>query len=298
MGGVLTLYFSSKCNNCCISCVNEDMPFELSLSKIKKYIMEGRKRNFSTVVITGGEPTINKKFIKIIELTKENGFMHIAIQTNARRLAQRRFLKTLISLGVDIFLPTLYGHYSQLHDFITRIEGSFIETVRGIKNIVDEGCFIKTNTIITKSNMEYLPEIAKFIISLSVNEAKFTFPHGIGKAGKCFEFIIPRFNDISQYLFEAIKELKESSVKPCIEAVPPCFLIGIEKYYADYIAERMDGFIPTEENEFLYRGEVFEKAYTHKCFMCDYHPVCSGIYIEYLLNYGDSEIKPVKIRRQ
>ncbi|MDI6703252.1 MAG: hypothetical protein QME40_01010 [bacterium] len=38
-------------------------------------------------------------------------------------------------------------------------------------------------------------------------------------------------------------------------------------------------------------------TYTKKCFICDYRPACAGIYIEYLLNFGDSEIKPVKIGR-
>ncbi|MBU0581477.1 MAG: hypothetical protein KKA19_09910, partial [Candidatus Margulisbacteria bacterium] len=140
------------------------------------------------------------------------------------------------------------------------------------------------------------PEIAKFLINLSVNEAKFSFPHGIGRAKKYFNLCIPRFTDIKPFLEEAIKEFDGFRVKPLIEAVPPCFLIGLERYYVDYIAERINGFVLTfKEDIFLPRGEVCEKAYTKRCLICDYLPACSGIYIEYLLNFGEDEIKPVKI---
>lgn len=112
-----------------------------------------------------------------------------------------------------------------------------------------------------------------------------------------YEFL-PRYSELKESLHAAIKTLLRERLEISIEAVPPCFLIGFEKYYADYIAERMDGFVPfIKEEDFLPRGEVFEKAYTKKCFVCDYRPACAGIDIEYLLNFGDSEINPVKIER-
>lgn len=275
---------------------------ELSLKKIEQSL-----KNFKTyrndtlfLIVSGGEPTINKHLIKYIELAVKNGFKYIEIQTNGRNLASKRYVKELISAGANIFFVSIHGHNPYIHEIITRRKGSFEQTLKGIENLINENQFVKTNTVLLKPNIKYLPHIGELIASLLVKEVQLSFPHGNTSILNYYQVLVPTFSQIKGLLHETIQLFQQSSINVRVEAVPPCFLIGHEKFYGDYMEDIYPNFIYelpyNEMEEKIYPFEFNRgKIYTKRCVWCDYLPVCKGIYTEYLANYEDYEFNPVKM---
>lgn len=252
------------------------------------------------MIITGGEPTIDKDLLKYVELAKENNFKYVEIQTNARNLSNKRYTKDLISAGVNVFFISIHGHDFFIHELITRKKGSFYETLKGIENIANEGQFIRTNTVLLKPNIKFLPKLGEFISSLSIKEAQLSFPHGNNSLLSYYHIIVPTFTQLKSLLHQTIQIFQYNNVKVKVEAIPPCFLVGYEKCYIDYSDAKYPNFFYepywSKNEKISYFDFNTGKTYTKKCFQCDYKPICKGIYTEYLMNYKDYEFYPVKIK--
>ena len=103
------------------------------------------------------------------------------------------------------FSPAVHGHIPELHDFLTRSQGSFNQTIQGIKNIKKHRVPIITNTVVTKPNYRYLPEIAKLLVKLGVNQFQLAFVHPIGNAYKNFDSIVPRISLAAPYIHRGLQ---------------------------------------------------------------------------------------------
>jgi len=158
------------CNNNCLVCrvLDKRTSENKSFPKIKKEINQIRKQ-YSELIISGGEPTIRKDIIKIIEHANELKFHHITLRTNGRMLSYADYCKKIVGFGIDCFEIYLYGHSSQLHDSITGVLGSFDQTIQGIKNLKELNQYVAANVIITEQNYECLSKIVEFLIDLNVD---------------------------------------------------------------------------------------------------------------------------------
>jgi MoaA/NifB/PqqE/SkfB family radical SAM enzyme len=91
---------------------------------------------------------------KYIQYAESLGwFKKIQIQTNGRRLSDRKYLKHLIDCGVNEFFISIHG-LEEVHDAITRTRGSFRETLEGIHNLQAYPVNVITNTVLTKLNYQ------------------------------------------------------------------------------------------------------------------------------------------------
>ena len=158
------------CNNNCLVCylLDKKASKNKSLPEINKELGQIRKQH-SELIISGGEPTVRKDIIKIIEHTNELKFHHITLMTNGRMLSYADYCKKIVRSGIDCFEIYLYGHSSQLHDSITGVLGSFNQTVQGIRNLKELNQYVTVNVIITEQNYEQLSKIVEFLINLNVD---------------------------------------------------------------------------------------------------------------------------------
>ena len=87
----LRLSLTEKCNFKCTYCLpngyqSNSCASDLDLHEIKNLLLAFKKLGFTKLRLTGGEPTLRKDIIEIVELAKNLGFATIALTTNGFRL--------------------------------------------------------------------------------------------------------------------------------------------------------------------------------------------------------------------
>lgn len=284
------------CNNNCIFCVQGEVKKgagNKSTEEIKKILKESAK-DCDRIVFTGGEPTIREDIVFLVKYAKKLGFKVIQIQSNGRMFAYKNFCQKIIKAGANEFALALHGHIPELHNYLTGSQ-SFLQTVSGIKNLVDFGQNVLINTVITKSNYRHLPEITKLLISLGVKQSQLAFVHAIGEAGNNFKNVVPRMSLVEPYIKKSIKIGNHFGKRIMIEAITPCFLVGLEEHISERIMPRtkifdLDFVVDDFKKLRIKRG----KAKGKECIKCKLNKYCEGPWKEYPEKFGWSEFKPIK----
>jgi len=288
------------CNNKCKFCVQGNKRKLFGNKDKKKIINELRdaRQTCLDIVFTGGEPTLHKDFFELVSAAKKMEFRVIQIQTNGRMFVYKAFCRDAVKAGANEFSPALHGHKAELHDYLTTSRGSFDETVGGIINLKRFGQRVITNTVITKSNFRNLPEIAKLLIKLDVEQFQFAFPHALGKAGENFDSVVPKISLVVPYVKKALDIGKMACKRVITEAITYCLIKG----YEDCVAEKVMPSVKIYDADFIVNDFSIArknecKAKSTKCIICKYDCICEGPWKEYPEKLGWSEFRPIKLNR-
>lgn len=285
------------CNNNCHFCVqgHKKKFGNKETLELKKYLEKSAKEGYEGVVLTGGEPTIRPDILDLVGHAKKLGFTLIQIQTNGRRFVYKEFCKDIIAAGANEFSPAVHGHIPELHDYLTSAKGAFAQTVTGIRNLKSLGQTVITNTVITKSNFRHLPDIAKLLVKLKVDQFQLAFVHALGHAATNFDSVVPRKSLIEPHVKEALDIGIQAGVNVMTEGIPYCFMQGYERYIAEEIIPDtkiydLDNVI--EDYSKLRMDEGKKRG--PNCKKCRYFKKCEGPWREYPEKFGWSEFKPVR----
>jgi MoaA/NifB/PqqE/SkfB family radical SAM enzyme len=153
------------------------------------------------VTLSGGEVTIRKDILEILEFIKTAGFK-INIQTNARKFSNEEFTKQVSKIGIENFLISFHGHNKDLFENITKVEGSFDETISGIINLKKHNQSIISNIVVSKLNYYNLYDIVSLLCKLNIDAIKFVYIRAFGYAKERYLELCPSFNECTDYLSE------------------------------------------------------------------------------------------------
>lgn len=295
----LDLKVGFACNNRCLFCV-QGMKREKYGRRTKEElfaIMEKNRPNCEGLVFTGGEPALHPDIVALVKKAADLGYISIQLQTNGRMFAYRKLCRDVVAAGATEFSPALHGHTAALHDYLTTVPGSFEQTVAGIRNLAGLGLKVVTNSVITRSNFRHLPELARLLVELGVDQFQLAFVHPVGSAGEGMNFasVVPRFSLLEPYLHRALDVGIQAGVRVMTEAVPYCFMEG----YQEYVGERImpetrvvdaEGVIEDYRDYRLSEG----KAKGPDCKSCRFDSECEGPWREYSDRYGWGEFLPLK----
>ena len=287
-----------RCNNYCHFCVQGDKRERLPAKEpqeLYRALEEGRAGGADGVVITGGEPTLHKEIVAIARRARELGYGLIQVQSNGRSFCYEAFCRRLIEAGVNEFGPSLHGSTPKIHDYLTGAPGAFLQTVSGIRMLKRLKQRVITNSVITKTNYRDLPDLARLLVALGVDQFQFAYMHMSGRAGENKRWLAARKTLIEPYVKKALDVGIEAGRTVMTEAIPYCRMSG----YEDYVAERIipdtriydaDCVIPDYTRARVDEG----KARGPRCPECDWHAVCEGPWREYPELFGWDEFVPVR----
>lgn len=286
------------CNNHCAFCVQgrkrEFLPAKKK-KEVEDSLREAYKKGKREVVFTGGEPTLHPNFLELVTFAKKTGFQEIQIQTNGRMFAYLDFCKKTIQAGATLFSPALHGADAKTHDFLTEIPGSFEQTTEGIRNLKKSGQYVMTNSVITKKNYKQIPELAKLLVNLGVDQFQFAFVHILGSAAENKDWLVPKKKEIISYIKKGLDIGIKAGKKVTTEAIPYCLMDRYEEYIAEKIIPKTRiydaNFVVEEYGD--YRRDC-GKVRRDKCRSCRYDGICEGPWKEYVEIFGWEEFKPVK----
>jgi glycosyltransferase involved in cell wall biosynthesis len=138
-----------------------NLPLEKSLAEIKEEM--DRIGNRVEIIFEGGEPTLHENLLDFTRYATFAGFERTGLATNARAMAYRDFAeKVVFHGGLKFYEIIIFGTNSTIHDAITGIKGSFLQTMQGVENIMKYNKNVKFRLYVTQENKLYLDEIEEF----------------------------------------------------------------------------------------------------------------------------------------
>lgn len=292
---MICLLLGYECNNDCLNCPNirnqelKSAPTSRILSSIDKF-----DKNTSQIILSGGEPTIRKDiFIILNHIKNKLPKAEITFFTNGRIFCYPSFVNKIVHYGISYFTVSLYAANPLVHDSITQVKGSFRQTTKGIKNLIESNQRVTILTIIHKLNYKELPKIADYIKN---NFGSLNWSIGyldiVGNAHHNRDKLIVPFSLIIPYLSEAIDKLKpRKNNLQLVNMFPLCLLPKRYHKFSD-LDDR-------EKAVFFKKGgtdiELSKKrlVFSDNCNECLYIKKCSGIWESYKDNIGLSEFKAI-----
>ena len=166
------LTITLRCNNNCLFCPKEflyDICLKDSFTDLKHNLEELRKVSDS-VTISGGEVTILECFFDMLSLCKKLDFRRVSIITNGRKFSNMEFANLAYSKGIDDFGVSVYSSNPEVHDRITQVEGSFDETIQGLKNLVFLGAVVRVNITISRYNEKDITKTIKSLYKMGIRK--------------------------------------------------------------------------------------------------------------------------------
>ncbi len=167
------LELTYRCNQACRHCycnlgVNDRRKSEeLSTEEIKRILDEAAEAGCFWLLLTGGEVLVREDFWEVYFYALRKGLL-VEIFTNGSLIDEavaKRFSE-FPPLGIDI---SIYGSNPSLHDMVTRVEGSFKNTMDGIEWLRKYKVKFSLKTILLTLNFSDLAGMRALAARLKVN---------------------------------------------------------------------------------------------------------------------------------
>jgi len=321
---VYDLKVGYSCNNKCKHCVIETNVKELndrkekidrSYKEILDAINSDEAKNANNIVLTGGEPTIRREFMRIIKYVAENyPGKRINIQTNAREL--HKYVEEINAITQRVYyVLAIHSIDEKLHNIITdnRNGNPYEETMKSIHKIKEVyGTFkdvARIEVVISSYNVKNIYETIVGLHKLGIDKIGLSYPHmdGMYEADKeQAKKISISYADLKPELYKIYKYCKENEdVEVMFEEVPKCMwrdddgnlLEGIKNLSsmdAD-LSEEIAVDFPGRELNANFRQTFIDM---HKkpliCSECTLDSKCLGTWYEAVDMFGDEGFVPIK----
>lgn len=288
-----------SCNNNCIHCFLPfaDNPTNRTTEQVKEAIRKAVDYGVDRISLTGGEPTIRKDIFELVSFCRKLGIGMIQVQTNARMLSYRPFCRRLFSSGLTEVFVSFHGHTPAIQDSITRVKGSFEQTLAGVRNLMEvsrqfiEGDSIYANLVISKYNYRHLADIVRFFSKLGFPLVEIEYPRMAGNAWK-FRDLMPSRPEAAEHMKAAAETARSIGMNVFIDDFPVCFSDG----FYDFNAYTRSG---NKQVELDFSGdrikdkEKMDKIHGAKCKSCLARSICPGEWPENVKFLGWNDFKPV-----
>ena len=161
------------CNLKCVHCYNpKDINnVQIDIDKMKEIIDQAREIGVFKVVFSGGECTLHKDFVEILEYAR-NKRMSVEIFTNGQTLYDNpKLLERIINSYPYRVGLSMYSLNEDTHEKVTSVKGSHNKTLSVIKELRAKNINIQIKNFLLNINCKDCIAIKKFANEIKANTA-------------------------------------------------------------------------------------------------------------------------------
>jgi MoaA/NifB/PqqE/SkfB family radical SAM enzyme len=277
-----------RCNNACRFCDQGDEK-EQSFSRSElAELLSGTEGENERLVISGGEATLDPNLLEwLVGEAKAKGYRTVEVFTNGRMLAYGKVVDTLKNAGVDRFHVSLHASNPRIHDWLTRVPGSFEQTVTGIRKAVREGVPVEVHSVLLRENYRDCPSMVSLLKKLNVKHfhLRCVVPDGWSGDAKRFPNLVPKYTLIRPYIDMTRKRCDQAGMKITIHDMPLC----VSGRNAEHVVADRSQWIGLD----TITWPRCETSFPDLCEGCEVRTKCKGIPLPYLDYYGSLEFQPI-----
>jgi radical SAM protein with 4Fe4S-binding SPASM domain len=199
-----------QCDLNCIHCSSDARPSnyaEMSLKDCVSIVNQGAQIGAKKIAFSGGEPLI-WPYINDAVATAVANSLQVTIYTSGNCNAFREKAEKILRLGVHRLIFGMYGASASLHERITRIPGSFEQTVRAISDAREIGLATEVHFVPMSSNYGELKGVAILSKELGASVVSVLRLVPQGRAALLRSQILNRVQNLE--LRRVIRELREA----------------------------------------------------------------------------------------
>ena len=268
-----------ECGNACRFCAVGDRPRRHgSFRRYARLLREYRRRGVAALDLDGGEPTRHPRFLEVVRLAHGLGYERISVTTNGRRLAERSFAARFLLSGISHVMISLHGPTPRIHDALTRRQGSFQETVAGIRHatrLKPGRVTLAVNTLLTQANAPHIRKLLALVHRLGVRQVNIQFVTPFGRAATA----APQDSrSIWRHLAPAWKAWRGRLDLALVNAVPCQVPAGLPGWAPDVGKHGRDMVFVNAPRRNLAAYLDRRRRKTAACAACEHAVACAGFY--------------------
>lgn len=286
MEGSYIAKINNRCNANCIFCA--DPPEERRKPGPEwPALIEGLKKSrkeFESLIITGGEPLIHERVIDYIRAAKRLGYSRISVATNGILLYYRDFAEKLSAAGAGQFQISYQTTESKDYGTIACVRNCSGYVEEAIDNLNMLKIPFSANTVIHRLNYRKLDSVVRHLASKNAERIQLSFLNPVGTgvvAGKSGMLI--SFSEALPFIraaFDAADSIGYRKLE--IENMPSCM--------APELMDRISDLRKPQANKDYYNAC---KKKPGRCRSCIHSSICDGVWEAYLKQKGESELRPI-----
>ena len=147
-----------RCNERCIHCyLDHDDHGEMTTAEIKGLLDQMADAGVFFLTISGGEIMMRRDFFEILEHAHARTFS-IKLKTNGV-LIRKKEAERMRALGVESVQISVYSHRAEVHDAITKMPGSFRQSIEAIRLLRTLGLHVTMANVLMVQNAHDYPGV-------------------------------------------------------------------------------------------------------------------------------------------
>jgi AdoMet-dependent heme synthase len=142
-----------RCNERCQHCyLDHEDAGEMTTEEIKAVLRQLADAGTFFLTISGGEPLLRQDCLEILGYARKLSF-NVKLKTNALLIGELQ-AGQLCELGIEQVQISVYSHRATVHDSITKIRGSLLRTLDGIRRLKSRGVRVTIANVLMKDNLQ------------------------------------------------------------------------------------------------------------------------------------------------
>lgn len=294
------------CNYNCICCpltTFDRLHRSLGYEDMKKqldviYNQKGEKH----IVLSGGEPMLHTHFLDIIKLAGERGFS-TTILSNVSMCKNQEFVSNLVECaGKNKFdiVTAIHSSFPEVHDGITGVNGSLMETLEALDNLVLAKVPVTIKHIFNKKSLPTLVDTFVYLEQHFPPQVSFQFctMDYSGRAAKNIPELFVTMREIQLEIERLLDYLEQHmSVRRNVSIIeaPLCMTDPYYWKYFKFFGSHLDSYIAPNVGKDLISFDVPSEcgSYYNVCINCAVKKICDGTWKSAYNYFGSDLLCPI-----